>query len=425
MKAKIYKPVLFAMVLLAVHTAGFAQNVSVSVNTQPVSVSVKTKINEKDLQLKIDDLTRSINDNLKDLSKNLSLSINEIAPKVSATLGKLDLNVDLGDLGNYAYSYSDKDSAAVIENGRIAEKTKSYSKSYPIDANDKIKISNQYGKITVTTWDKHEVKVDVQIKAEARDDEEAQKLINGVQIVDSKNGDLISFRTEIGHNDNGSWNLFNWGGNKVRKLTINYTVYMPAKTDLNVEQSYGAIELPDLNGRVKISSSYSNVIAQNLTNPANEIDGSYGNLKMGSLNGGRLEFSYGNVDMEECNNIKADLSYGSFKLGRLKGVADLNLSYVGGFKIGEITNSFKKLNINSDYSGIALGISGNSNFDFDVTTTYGGFNYNDDKVTITSKTPPDGSKHISSTKNYKGHFGKEGSEAQVNIHSTYGGVHFE
>ena len=79
---------------------------------------------------------------------------------------------------------------------------------------------------------------------------------------------------------------------------------------------------------------------------------------------------------------------------------------------------------NASYSGVSLGVPANNNFDFDITTNYGGFNYNDDKVTITSKTPADG-KHYSSTKNYKGHFGKEGSEAQINIHATYGNVSFE
>jgi hypothetical protein len=81
--------------------------------------------------------------------------------------------------------------------------------------------------------------------------------------------------------------------------------------------------------------------------------------------------------------------------------------------------------VNSSYSGVSLGVPGGNNFDFDITTSYGGFNYNDDKVTITSKTPPDGSKHIGPTRNYKGHFGKEGAEAQVNIHTNYGGVNFE
>jgi hypothetical protein len=67
----------------------------------------------------------------------------------------------------------------------------------------------------------------------------------------------------------------------------------------------------------------------------------------------------------------------------------------------------------------------NNNFEFDITTSYGGFNYNSDKVTITSKTPPDGSKHIGTTRNYKGHVGKGGSDAQVNIQTSYGGVNFE
>ena len=196
------------------------------------------------------------------------------------------------------------------------------------------------------------------------------------------------------------------------------------KNDLNVEESYGSISLPDLTGKIKINSSYGSTFAQNLTNPANEISGSYGSLKVGILNGARLDYSYGSVDIDECTNLKANLSYGSFKMGALKGAAEFDLSYVGGFKIDELANSFKKVNINADYSGIALGVPGSNNFNFDITTTYGGFNYNDDKVTFTSKPSSDG-RHVSMTKNYKGHFGKDGSEAQINIHSTYGGVNFE
>jgi hypothetical protein len=429
MELKIYKPgMLLLMALLAINSTGFAQDIAVSITTQPVVVSVKTN---KDFQVKMDDFGANLKADLKDLGKNLSLSLNEIAPKINAELNELgkDINIDI----NPKISFSDSadslgidnsDNNESLETGQPKDKFKNYSKSYPVDGNDRIKLSNQYGKIVINTWDKHEIKVDVEIKAEANNDEDAQKLLNGVQITDSKNGDLISFKTDIDRSSNGSWKLWNFGGNKMHKLTINYTVYMPAKTDLGVEQSYGNIILPDLSGKVRISSSYGNVSAQNLSNPANEIGGSYGNLKVGVLNGGHLDYSYGNVDMDECNNLKADLSYGSFKLGALKGSAEFDLSYVGGFKIDEIANSFKKLNINSSYSGVALGVPSGNSFDFDITTTYGGFNYNDDKVSITSKTPSD-SKHVSTTKNYKGHFGKGGSEAMINIHTSYGGVNFE
>ena len=79
---------------------------------------------------------------------------------------------------------------------------------------------------------------------------------------------------------------------------------MPARTDLHVEDSYGGIELPDLSGKIKISSSYGSVSAQNLSNPNNEIEGSYGSLKVASLGGAKLDYSYGSVDIDACGSLK-------------------------------------------------------------------------------------------------------------------------
>ncbi|WP_428328268.1 hypothetical protein [Mucilaginibacter sp.] len=437
MKSKIFKPLLFILAALFAANAGFAQNTNVAVTTKASSVSVNTRFNDKDFQVAMDDLNKELKAGLKDLGKTISLTVNNVTSKMNLDLGDLgssiNLEVDpkiavnLGDLNkDLNISISGDNGDDNNEDAAQSVRIKNHSKSYPVDGNDRIRLSNQYGKITVNTWDRHEIKVDIQIKAEAGNEDDAQKLVDAVQISDSKNGDQVSFRTSIERNNNGSWSLFNWGGSsKKHKLTINYVVFMPAKNDLNVEDSYGSIELPDLEGRVKISSSYGSVSAQNLSNASNDIEGSYGSLKIANMNGGKLDYSYGNAEIEDCTNLKADLSYGSFKLGRIRGTAEFNLSYVGGFKIGELANSLKKLSIDASYSGVALGVPAGNNFDFDITTSYGGFNYNDDKVTITSKTPPDGSRHIGTTRNYKGHVGKGSSEARVNIQTSYGGVNFE
>jgi len=437
MRSRIYKPALLVLTaLLAVNSAGFAQKKSASAKKKPV-VCVTANFNDEDFQAKMDNLGKSLDAGMKDLGKNLSATINSLASNISINVNdgddgqvvnadpKIELNLG-GLLKNLDINVADNDDGDATESDNQSLKIKNYSKSYPLDANDRIKLSNQYGKITVNTWDRREVKVDIQIKAEARNDDDAQKLMDGVQISDSKNGDQVSFKTNISRDDDGFWSLFNFGGrNKKQKLTINYVVFMPARTDLNVEASYGSIELPDLDGRVKISTSYGSTSVQSLSNPSNEIEGSYGSLKVGSMNGGKLDFSYGSVDMEECNNLKADLSYGSFKLGKLKGAGDFDMSYEGGFRIGEVASSLKRLNINSSYSGANIGVSPNSSFEFDITTSYGGFNYNDNNVFITSKNPPDGSKHIGTTRNYKGHVGKGNSNAQVTINTSYGGVNFE
>jgi hypothetical protein len=422
MKVKIYKTKLTVLLaLLMVGTSVFAQDISVSVNTDHQDVvSVKAKVKTKELKRKLDAFSKNLEASLNNMSASLSNEVENIAPRIVSGVTNMvsNINVEVNtDGGNYDYSLSD-------ENGNKSEKFKTYSKSYPIDGNDRIKLSNEYGKIAVNTWDRPEVKVDVQIKAEAGNDEDAQKILDGVHITDSKEGNQVSFRTQIERNSS-SWKLWNFGNGKKHKVEINYTVYMPARTDLTVEDSYGSIQLPDLAGKIKISSSYGSVAVQNLSNPSNTIEGSYGSLKMGSMNGGHLDFSYGSVDIDECSNIVANLSYGSFKLGRLKGAGDLDLSYVGGFKIDELANSFKKLKIDASYSGVTLGVPDGNNFDFDITTSYGGFNYNDNKVIVTSKTPADGSRHIGPTRNYKGHFGKEGADAAITIHTSYGGVNFE
>jgi hypothetical protein len=437
MKPKAYKSALLLMALFIGCTAGLAQ--TVSIKTKP-SVSVTTNFDDKDFQLQMDNLARSLRADFKDLGKNISATVNNITANIHLNVNdddgdadvdvspKINLNLD-GLLNNLNLNFSGDDDGDDVEStNNTSVKEKNYSKSYSLDANDRIRLSNQYGKISVNTWDKREIKVDIQIKAEASNDNDAQKLIDGVNISDGKNGDEVAFKTNIRHGDDdeGFWSLFRSGGkDKKHKLNINYVVYMPAKTDLNVEQSYGSIDLPDLDGKVRIHTSYGSTSVQSLSNPACEIAGSYGSLKVGTMNGGRLSFSYGSVDMDEVTNLKADLDYGSFKLGKLKGSGDFDLSYEGGFKIEDVQSSLKRLNINTSYSGASLGLSPNSNFDFDVTVSYGGFNYDDDKTTVTSKNPPDGSRHIGTTRNYKGHVGKGNSDAKVTINTSYGGVRFE
>src|ERR1700744_2764464 len=253
---RIYKPAFFAAaLLLAQSTVGLAQNVSVSVKANPV-VSVNTNFDSKDFEVKMESFAKNLETNLKDITKNISVRLNNITSNVSVGADninvdpKIDLNLgNLFDSLNINISGDDENDDA--SENRSVIKEKNYSKSYSLDGSDRIKLSNQYGKITVNTWNNREIKVDIQITAEAGNDEDAQRLINGVQIADGKNDNEVFFRTRIENNNDNGWNIFKWSNNsKKHKLTINYMVYMPAKTDLNVEESYGSIALPDMEGRV-------------------------------------------------------------------------------------------------------------------------------------------------------------------------------
>jgi hypothetical protein len=332
---------------------------------------------------------------------------------------------------NFSFSYDDNSSyKEKVQSGDIVEKTKSYSKSYSIDGNDVINIDNKYGKVIVNTWTKNEVKVDVQIVVGANDEDKVQKMLDAVTIRDNKDGSGVSFRTSINQgdsDDNGSgiWGSLFGKKNSVRKMEINYTVYMPAKNPLNVSNKYGSTELPDLSGKLNISNSYGSLRAKALTHPASQIRVRYGSATIETLTGSDLDVAYGSLSLGDCDKINADVSYGSAKIGKITTSGNINVKFSGALNIGEVDKNVKSLSVNSSYSSVKLGISDAQNADFDITVRYGSFNYNGHDVNITSKTPADGERGYNPTKTYKGHLGKGNSDKTITISTSYGSVSFD
>lgn len=332
---------------------------------------------------------------------------------------------------NFSFNFDNNDSyKEKLQNGDIVEKTKAYSKSYSIDGNDIINIDNKYGKVTVNTWTKNEVKVDVQIVVGANDADKVQKMLDAVSIRDSKDDSGVWFRTYINQGDDDDGGSGIWGSlfgkkNSVRKMEINYTVYMPAKNPLTITNKYGSTELPDLGGKLTINNSYGSLRAKALTHPASQIRVRYGSATIETLTGSNLDVAYGSLNLGDCDKINADVSYGSAKIGRITTSGNINVKFSGALNIAEVDKNVKSLSVNSSYSSVKLGVSDAQNADFDITVRYGSFNYNGHDVNITSKTPADGERGFNPTKTYKGHLGKGNSDKTITISTSYGSVSFD
>lgn len=305
------------------------------------------------------------------------------------------------------------------------EKSKKLSKSYTVDANDMLAISNSYGKITVNTWNKNEFKVDVEIKAYASNDDDAQRLLDGVSIDNSKEGNTVKFITNIERtNRNSSWlSMSFWGGGDGKqKIEVYYTVYMPAKNALNLKTNYTNIVLPDFNGAVSVNMNYGDLDAGKLDGAINKIASNYSKMKIESLNNASVNCNYGSLNLSNAKSLNASCNYTGVNVENLSDENSVKMNY-GDFKLNGLNKDFKSLNLNCNYSESNFNLGRNVAFNFDVTTTYASFKYDDGSVTITSKTPSDEKKGWSSTKTYKGIYGKSPT-ANVTIRSNYGGVKF-
>jgi len=311
-----------------------------------------------------------------------------------------------------------------LELTATAEKTKLITKTFTVNNNDKLSVNNQYGKVSVHTWAKNEIRVEIEIKAYEATESGAENLLESVDIAEMREGNLISFKTNFEKTSLNFWSRIKNGQEERRGVQVNYKIYMPSKNPLDISNRYGRTEMDDFSGPVNISSSYGSFKSGRLDNAANQVKVSYGSATIENFMNGNLSVAYGNLTLNQAAKLSATIKYGKATIAQLSQGGNFNLAYTGGFKIDEVDSSVKNLNINSSYSGVSLGLEEGANFDFDVTVNYAGFNYSNSRVNLIEQiTPSDRAKTWSPSKNYKGQIGK-GSDSRIIIKSNYGGVKF-
>lgn len=388
---------------------------------------------DKNTTIRID--TRNISNEISNLFKTVVVEIKKIDfEKVGVAIGTLadevgreveNIEREVGDIEIIINGRHDTEHPEPHE-GYIgtAEKSRIISKTYSVDKNDKLAINNQFGRVVIHTWAKNEIKVDVEVKAFESSDSEAAQLLETVNITDTRSNDVISFKTTFEKSSMNVWSRVKNGKEERRGVQVNYEIYMPAKNALDITNRYGSTVVPDFDGPINISSSYGSLTSGKLDNPANQVKVSYGSATMSDYTNGNLAISYGSLKLLNADKVNATIKYSSAKITNLFHGGNFELSYAGGFRIDEVDKNVKNLNINSSYSGVTLGIDENADFNFDVTVSYAGFNYDNQKMNLVNQlVDPGKAKAWSPTKNYKGSMGK-GSDSKIIIKSNYGGVKF-
>ncbi len=107
------------------------------------------------------------------------------------------------------------------EYGAASEKKREVSKTFQVSLSDNLSIENRYGNITVTHWNKNEIEIKVVIEAKARNDQRVEELLNYVDIILDKTGNMVTALT-TGLDIANTWteNNGNTNGDRVIKTGI-------------------------------------------------------------------------------------------------------------------------------------------------------------------------------------------------------------
>ncbi len=334
-------------------------------------------------------------------------------------------------------------------NGRY-KKEKTIRKEYRVNPDALLKVINSYGNLTLTSWNEDRVLIEVQIKTSGDNEDRVQEKLDEITVDFDASPSMVSARTIFDAN-RGGWN-WNWGRRNNVNMQVNYTIKLPVKNNVHLDNDYGNIVLDRIDGHAKISCDYGRLEIGELRGRNNQLSfdytskSSFGYINSASISAdysgfsiakagdlnitadytnssigqmGNLTYSsdYGTLEIQEAQNVKGQGDYINVQLGTVHGNVDIRADY-GSLEIRKMAADAGNLHIQTDYTGVKIGYVPQYHFDFEISTEYADVRGKENfEVNI--------SQEKSKERYYKGYHGQANSGKMVSVQSDYGDISFE
>jgi len=307
-----------------------------------------------------------------------------------------------------------------------------------------VEIKNQFGNLNISSWDENKVVIDVVITVKGSNQKRVDEKLDEIDVVFNLSSDLVSARTQI---DEG-WGYF-WFNSSKLHYKIDYTVKLPRSSAVDLENDYGSILLNELDGSAKINCDYGKLLIGDLHHENNSLSFDYTtNSTIDFIKGGeiradysgfevmeagsislqadytnskfntveRLEFKndYGKLNIDRINHLNGRGDFLTLQLGTLYKKLDLNQEF-GSIRVDHINPSAEMIMVNSEYTGVTLGIDSDWDFTYKINLEF---------ASLKSSLPL---QHLiqreeSTEKTYKGYSKDENSSNSILIKSEFGTV---
>lgn len=327
-------------------------------------------------------------------------------------------------------------------------KKKVLTKEYNVNSNATLDISNKYGNIDIVTNTSNKIEITVTITTSGDNEDKVKNRLDQINVEFSGSSSNVSAKTIIGKNSS-SWT--SWGRKNNVNMEINYVIKMPVTNNVELNHDYGGINLDRLEGSAEINCDYGKIVIGELLNSNNDINIDYTNkstidyMKDGDINAdystlhiektGRIDLNadyshisfgtvenldyncdYGDIKIDECGIITGNNDYMHTFIGKLNGAAIFDVDY-GSIKINSLGDNFEKIDIESSYTQIKIGVNSTNSFNITATLGYGNLKYDNDF---------NFNKEIvkSSSKYYEGYYNSPNSNSTITLKTSYGNITF-
>lgn len=321
---------------------------------------------------------------------------------------------------------------------------KTITKSFAATSNSTISITNKYGNIDFTTWDKDSVSFQISIAAEAEEAHHAKMLLSMVEIdfniVNNEIQSNLIWGRELNAVKRSAVDMMlNLKSNQ--RIQIDYKVFIPKNVTIKVENRFGNVNLPEETKKCYIEINHGDLRASKISD-ARSVFVRYGKIDIKEITNGDFDLGFSDlsvvkadeitikstncelmfedvnsltvkstndrINIEKINKVSGMSSFTNFRIRSLVGSVQLLLRF-GEFAIRKVHPTFSGINL--DGSGTDVSLAFDPNYGFKCTITMENqksFNSGFGIAQFEEST-------MDKTKFYEGSFGKNATEKKLII----------
>ena len=245
---------------------------------------------------------------------------------------------------------------------------KTIKKQYSVNKDALLKVVNSYGSINVASYSGSKITIEVLIKTNGNDLDMVKERLDDITVDFSGSASMVSAITNIKKRSSSKW--WNWGNNNNVNIDITYTINLPINNSVNLDNSYGRINLDTLEGTATINCDYGKITTKELLAANNSLSFDYTNntyfeyINSGKINADYSSFTvaktkslqleadytksvieiaedvtyncdYGSLTINEANHIKGESDYLTIRFGNIYKTLEAEADY-GSIKIDEL-----------------------------------------------------------------------------------------
>ncbi len=187
-------------------------------------------------------------------------------------------------------------------------------------------LDNKYGDVYINGWENENVEIKVNIEVERKNESDAKELLNRITseiVAANKQVNVKSVIKEKQTSFFGRYfNKIDPFKNEKGSTTITYTISLPNRANIEVNNKYGDIFISDWDGKLTAKAEHGDVrITDSISNAHLTIH--YGKLRANTLNNSDIFLSDAEASVSQSNNLDINSKGSNIKLGSVA-ILELN-----------------------------------------------------------------------------------------------------